>query len=267
MDTDRMALVDPPAVPAEVRPYLAELVRRAHKTCGPRLRSAFAVGSIALADYRHGRSDIDVILVVDPSLPGSALRELAEVLAHPALPCPAAGLELVVYDATFAAQPSAAAGYLLDLNTGPLLSNRAGFDPTQSPDFWYVIDRSIAYQSGCLLYGSPVRQVLAPPAPRDLFAALLASVREHATGAGHLSDNQVLNGCRSVAFCRTGRWLAKSAAAQLIMESEADFRVLIEAALRSFQRPRTAALTLPTADVQTFLAWVRGQVEKAATER
>ncbi len=97
------------AVPAEVRPYLTDLVRRAHQTCGARLRSAFAVGSIALADYRHGRSDIDVILVVDPSLPGSAIHELAEVLAHPALPCPAAGLELVVYDATFAARPSSAA--------------------------------------------------------------------------------------------------------------------------------------------------------------
>ncbi|MFI9402121.1 aminoglycoside adenylyltransferase domain-containing protein [Nocardia sp. NPDC052316] len=262
-----MALVDPAAVPAEVRPYLTDLVRRAHQTCGARLRSAFAVGSIALADYRHGRSDIDVILVVDPSLPGSAIHELAEVLAHPALPCPAAGLELVVYDATFAARPSAAAGYLLDLNTGPLLSNRASFDPARSSAFWYVIDRSIAYQSGCLLYGSQVRQVLAPPAPRDLFAALLASVREHATGKGHLSDNQVLNGCRSVAFCRTGRWLAKSEAAQLIMAAEADFQVLIDAALRSFQRPRTAAVPLPAADVQTFLTWVRGEVEKAVTER
>jgi hypothetical protein len=195
------------------------------------------------------------------------VRELAEALTHRALPCPADGLELVVYDSSFALRPSGEAGYLLDLNTGPLLPNRASFDPARSPAFWYVIDRSIAHQAECLLFGSPVRKVIATPSPRDLLAAILASVREHTTGEGHLTDNQVLNGCRSVTFCRTGRWMSKSKAAHLIMGSEQDFRVLIEAALRSFELPRTAAHTLPTADVQTFSTWVRERVEEAAAHR
>ncbi|MER7449498.1 hypothetical protein ABTW96_04345 [Nocardia beijingensis] len=168
------------------------------------------MGSVALADYRHGRSDVDVVIVVDPSLPAQALRDLAESLAHPALPCPAAGLELVVYGADFVAAPSDAAGYLMDLNTGPMLPNRVSFDPAESSAFWYVIDRSIAHQTGRLLYGTPVRQIMAAPSRRDVHAALLASVREHAGGAGHLGDNRVLNGCRAVAFCRTGRWSANA---------------------------------------------------------
>ncbi|WP_406275690.1 DUF4111 domain-containing protein [Nocardia sp. NBC_00881] len=259
-------LVDPQSLPAELRPYLADLVQRTRAVCGPHLVSVFAVGSIALEDYRHRRSDIDVTVVADPALPGQAVRTLAESLAHPALPCPAAGLELVVYDSDFVVRPSDEAGYLLDLNTGPLLSNRASFDSTESPAFWYVIDRSIAHQTGRLLYGSPVRQVIAPPIRRDLFAAILASVREHTNGEGHLTDNQVLNGCRSVAFCRTGRWLAKRKAAQMIAMSENDFQPLIETGLRSFQRPRTAALPLPTADVRRFLLWVRERVEETAAE-
>ncbi|GAA5107290.1 aminoglycoside adenylyltransferase domain-containing protein [Nocardia iowensis] len=257
-------LVDPQSLPIELRPYLEDLVQRARAGCGSHLVSVFAVGSIALGDYRHGRSDVDVTVVVDPAVPAQVVRELAVTLAHPTLHCPAAGLELVVYDADFVARPSDRAGYLLDLNTGALLPNRASFDSTRSPAFWYVIDRSIAHQTGRLLHGAPVRQVIAPPTRRDLFAAILTSVREHTDGAGHLADNQVLNGCRSVAYCRTGSWLAKRRAAQLIATSEADFQPLIDSALRSFERPRSAALALPTADVQSFMAWVRERVEEAA---
>ncbi|WP_174188323.1 nucleotidyltransferase domain-containing protein [Nocardia barduliensis] len=258
------ALVDPRSLPEEVRPYLEGLVCHARDVCGSDLVSVFAVGSIALGDYRHGRSDVDVAIVVDPILPAQALRDLAVALAHPTLLCPAAGLELVVYDAEFVARPSSAAGYLLDLNTGPMLPYRASFDPAESPAFWYVLDRSIAHQTGRLLYGTPVRQVIAAPARRDLFAAILASVREHADGVGHLADNQVLNGCRSVAFCRTGRWFAKRAAARMIADSENDFRPVVDMALRSFQRARSAALPLPSSDVRDFLAWVGDRVDEAA---
>ncbi|MGK8486304.1 aminoglycoside adenylyltransferase domain-containing protein [Nocardia asiatica] len=257
------APVDPRSLPEEVRPYLDGLVRRARAVCGAHLVSVFAVGSLALGDYRPGRSDVDVTVVVDPMLPAQALRDLAVALAHPTLLCPAAGLELVVYDAEFVVRPSGAAGYLLDLNTGPMLPNRASFDPAESPAFWYVLDRSIAHQAGLLLYGTPVRQVIAAPAPRDLFAAILASVREHAGGVRHLADNQVLNGCRSVAFCRTGRWLAKREAAQMIADSEQDFRPVIEMALRSFQRPRSAALPLHHSEVRDFLGWVGERVDEA----
>ncbi|MCP2288211.1 aminoglycoside adenylyltransferase domain-containing protein [Nocardia amikacinitolerans] len=261
------ALVDPESLPVEVRPYLEAVVRRTRAVCGSHLVSVFAVGSLALADYRHGRSDVDVTVVVGPALPRRSVREMVEVLAHPTLPCPAVGLELVMYDAEFAKRPSVAAGYLLNLNTGPLLPSRADFDPKLSPAFWYVIDRSIAHQSGRLLYGSPVRQVVAAPRDRDLYAAILASVRAHADGAGHLSDNRVLNGCRSVAFCRTGRWLAKQQAARLIARTEEAFRPLIEDALRSFQRPRSAAIPLPAADVRTFLSWVADRIETEAIAR
>ncbi|WP_432251329.1 aminoglycoside adenylyltransferase domain-containing protein [Streptomyces sp. HNM1019] len=255
---------DPPSLPTELRPYLEELVRRTRAVCGPQLVSVLAVGSLALGDYRHGRSDVDVTVVVEPSLLGSALHDLARVLAHPQLSCPAAGLELVVYGADFAIRPSGAAGYLLDLNTGPLLPDRADFDAARSPAFWYAIDRSVAHQTGLTLFGRPAREVVAAPGRPELLAAIGASVREHGDGEGHLADNRVLNGCRSVVFCRTGRWLAKRAAAREVALTEGEFRPLIEAAERSFERPRPSALPLPTTDVRAFLSWVRAQVERTA---
>lgn len=257
-------LTDPRSVPAELRPYLQEVVHRTHAVCGSHLVSVIAVGSVALDDYRHGRSDTDLTVVVDADLPGQALSDLAAALAHPALPCPAAGLELVVYDEDFAARPSGDAGYLLDLNTGPLLPDRISFDPTQSPAFWYVIDRSVAHQAGRVLYGSAARAVIAAPARADLLTAIRASVREHSGGEGHLADNRVLNGCRSVHFCRTGRWQAKRRAAEAVAASEERFRPLLEAALRSYARPRAAATALPTTEVQAFLAWVAERVDETA---
>ncbi|MFJ1454909.1 aminoglycoside adenylyltransferase domain-containing protein [Nocardia sp. N2S4-5] len=252
-------LTEPQSLPAELRTYLAELVRRTHDVCGQRLVSVFAVGSVALGDYRHGRSDVDVTVIAEPALSEEALRELANALA--ALDCPAAGLELVLYDSDFAARPSGAAGFRLNLNCGPLLPYRADLDPSGAPAFWFVIDRAIARQSGRLLYGRPVDQALAAPSHSAQLAAVRASVRAHAQDEGHLADNQVLNGCRAVVFCRTGRWFAKSEAAQRLAESDPAVRPLVDEALRSFRRPRTAALPLPPAEVRRFLSWVREYVD------
>ncbi|WP_435279741.1 aminoglycoside adenylyltransferase domain-containing protein [Streptomyces sp. 1222.5] len=252
------------SVPTEVRPYLTELVRRTRAVCGPQLTAVIAVGSLALGDYRHGRSDIDLTVVVEGPPPPAVLRELGDALDHRRLPCPAAGLELVVYAADFALVPSGEAGYLLDLNTGAQLPGRAAFDTAGAPSFWYVIDRSVAHQDGITLYGPPASEVIAAPRPADLYTAIRDSVREHGDGEGHLADNRVLNGCRSVVYCRTGRWLAKRDAAVQVAAAEEDFRPLIEAAVRSFERPRAAALSLPAPQVRAFLAWVRARVDAAA---
>lgn len=254
----------PAPLPPELESYLSELVHRTRAVCGTHLVSVLAVGSVALGDYRHGRSDVDVTLVVDPSLPRTALPELAAALAHPALPCPAAGLELTVYDADFAGRPSAEAGYLLDLNTGPELPGKVSFDASESPAFWYVLDRSVAARAGRSLHGRPAREAVAEPERRAVLGALVTSVREHADGDGHLADNRVLNGCRSVVFCRTGHWSAKREAGRAVAGSEPAFRPLIDEALSSFDRPRRAARPLPPEAVHDFLTWAADRVAAAA---
>jgi hypothetical protein len=252
-------------LPSQVRPYLEKLLQRTRSVCGSRLVSVFAVGSLALGDYRHGRSDVDVTVVVAPETPSPVLRELAGALVHPLLPCPAAGLELVVYGADFAGRPAGEAGYLLDLNTGPMLPDKADFDASGAPAFWYVIDRSVARQAALPLFGRPAREVLAELGPRALLDAISASVREHLDGDGHLADNRVLNGCRAAVFCRTGRWRAKREAAAEVAAGEREFAPLVEAAVRSFERPRASSVPLPADEVRHFLDWVRGRVEATRT--
>lgn len=252
------------SLPPQLRPYLAELVRRTRDVCGDGLVSVHAVGSVALGDYRHGRSDADVAVVVQPGQPAGVLRELAAVLAHPRLPCPAAGLELVVYAADFAARPSGDAGYLLDLNTGPLLPDKADTDASRAPAFWYVIDRSVARQAGVALSGPPAETVFAAPGRGVLLEAVAASVREHSDGEGHLADNRVLNGCRAVVFARTGRWRAKRAAAAEVVAAEPQFASLVQAAVDSFEQPRGSAVPLQARQVRHFLDWVSERVGEAA---
>ncbi|NBM16252.1 aminoglycoside adenylyltransferase domain-containing protein [Streptomyces sp. GC420] len=256
-----------PSFPEEPARYLAELARRVEAVCGAGLVTVSAVGSVALGDYRPGRSDLDVLVVVDERVPGSRVRELPGELRHPGLFCPAAGLELVVYSSEFAAVPSARAGYLLDLNTGSMLPERTSFDPAGSAAFWYVIDRSVAHQSGLRLLGRDPREVVAAPSRQDLLDAVAASLEEHAAGAGHLQDNRVLNACRSLTYLRTRRWVSKPAAAAAVLPSAGAFAPLVSAAVRSHAGPRRSAAELPAAEVRAFLNGVREQVEGEQGER
>ena len=82
---------------AEVERYLAELVEAARETLGDNLMGAYAAGSIAMGAYQPGRSDVDVALVCEDAVDLSDKQALVARLRHEALPCPARGLELVLY--------------------------------------------------------------------------------------------------------------------------------------------------------------------------
>ncbi len=57
----------------------------------------YAAGSLALDAYQHGRSDIDIAIVCADALALPVKQTIVGALRHEALPCPARGLELVVY--------------------------------------------------------------------------------------------------------------------------------------------------------------------------
>src|SRR5690242_16816142 len=140
-----------------VRDYLSELVDRARAVLGDNLVGAYAAGSLGLGAYQPGRSDVDVALVVARPVPEPAKRVLVARLRHEALPCPARGLELVVYRREVAASGNPDPGFEVELNTGASMPFRATYDPTDRPAadgrFWYALDRSILRQSGLALLG------------------------------------------------------------------------------------------------------------------
>ena len=208
-------------VPSEVSDYLGAVTTRVRDVFGDHVVGVYTTGSLALGGYRPGRSDIDLMAVVDGSPSLDRRRQLVRQLDHHELACPASGLEFVVYPLTTVERPTVAAGYLLNLNTGPALPPVTSFDPGDGAAFWYPIDRAITQQSGASLYGSPAEQLFAKLPFDDLLGVVIASVAAHRDlKETDLLDNAVLNGCRALSFARDRRWYAKVEAAERIEGSE-----------------------------------------------
>lgn len=211
-----------------VESYLADLVGVAEQVVGADLVGAYGAGSIGLGAFTPGRSDIDVALVCAERLPLDRRRRLVAALRHDALPCPARGLELVVYRRAVAASGTPEPGFECELNDGARMAFRATYDPADRPRsdglFWYGLDRSILAQHGRTLVGPPAGEVFADLRPDDLRELLATALRwwmalptpsgdQPAPGA----DDAVLGACRSLVRYRDGIWLAKTDAGRRLV--------------------------------------------------
>jgi hypothetical protein len=241
-------------VPDEVSRYLDAVTARVRDVLGDHVVGVYTTGSLALADYRPGRSDIDLMAVVDGSPDVDLRRQLAGNLDHHELACPASGLEFVLYPLTTVERATLAAGYLLNLNTGPALPPVTSFDPGDEPAFWYPIDRAITHQSGESLYGPPAAEPFAALPFDDLLRVVIASVAAHSDPQeAHLLDNAVLNGCRALSFAHDRRWYAKVDAAERTLPNAGEFAPSVAAAIVSFSSGRQEAAALDRDTVRAFL--------------
>ena len=195
----------------EVERYLEELVARSRRLLGERLVGAYTGGSYALGAYEQGRSDLDVALVVRERLDPDEKDALVGALRHESLPCPARGLELVVYASEAAASPAVAADFELNLNTGAGMTFRADVEPDPAEAHWFAIDRALLHAHGVVLAGPPPAEVFAG-IPRALLLPVLAdAIRWHAEGDGE-PDDTVLNAARALRYAETDTWASKPAA-------------------------------------------------------
>ena len=189
-----------PVTPA-LRDYLDRLVAR----LGDRVVGAYAVGSLALGAYEPGRSDVDVLAVVDSRLTAGELLAIAERCSHRALPCPARKLELVVIGAA-----EARAGrpdWQLNLNTGEGIDDHVGLDPAAEPRHWFVLDLALAHEHGIALSGAPARELVAAPGRAVVEEAQAAAVAWYARNEP--GSAAVLAACRAWHWQETGRFVAK----------------------------------------------------------
>lgn len=224
----------PPAgrrlVDAPVESYLAAVVDTARTVLGADLVGAYAAGSLALDAYQPGRSDVDVALVCRYPLDGPRKRALVSRLVHESLPCPARGLELVVYRQEIAHRGSPEPGFELELNSGPRMSFRATYSPVDRPPsdglFWYALDRSILRQSGRTLMGPPANETFAAISRAELRRLLMDALtwwlarpapsdEEPAPGA----DDAVLGACRALVRMRCGVWMDKVGSGRCLLDA------------------------------------------------
>lgn len=215
---------------SDLQRYLDDLVSAARGVLGADLVGAYAAGSVGLGAYQAGRSDVDVALVSAGPLTEAAKRALVARLRHEALPCPARGLELVVYRRPVAASGTPEPGFEVELNSGSGMPFRCTLDPADRPAadgrFWYGLDRSILHQSGLPLLGPPAGETFADLTPADLRHLLIEALSwwlalptppddQPAPG----TEDAVLGACRSLVRHRDGVWLAKVAAGQRLIDA------------------------------------------------
>ncbi len=229
----------------DVERYLDALTTAAHDVLGTDLVGAYAAGSLALGAFDPARSDIDVALVCRDPLDTLTKGSLIARLRHNALPCPARGLELVVYALAVAQSGTAEPGFELELNDGPSMGFRQTLDPADRPPadgtFWYGLDRSILHQSGRALSGPPAAETFADLAPDDLRQLLIESLRWWMTlprDSG--ADDAVLGACRALVRHRYGVWLSKIDAAHRLLEADFEQGSTIEQAIAARSDRRRA---------------------------
>ena len=192
------------------RAYLEEIVARLHGVLGRKLVGAYVGGSWALGGYEAPRSDLDVAVVVSSALEDEDADRIAASVRHEALPCPARGLELVVYTQERAASGTIEPGFELNLNTGAGLAFRADRVPQPGERHWFAVDRSVLAGHGVALFGPPAADVFHAPQPRELRLVLADVLRWYEREAPE-SEDAILNAGRSRRFAGDGVWLPKPA--------------------------------------------------------
>jgi hypothetical protein len=192
------------------RAYLEELTSRLRAILGPDLVGVYAGGSWALGGYEPGRSDLDLAVVIRKALTDDLADGVVGALRHEALPCPARGLELVVYTAGAAGAATTEPGFELNLNTGADMTFRAEREPTPGERHWFAIDRSVLAGHGVALFGPHASDVFAAAQQHELRPVLAEVLRWYARGSPD-SEDAVLNAGRSLRFAREGIWLPKPA--------------------------------------------------------
>jgi hypothetical protein len=251
------------AAPRVVREYVAAVADRVTAVFGADLVGVYTTGSLALGDFRLGRSDVDLMAVVDPPDDRGRYLDLAAGLDHSRLPCPAAGLEFVLYPRAIITAPTTDAGYLLNLNTGPELPPVMSLDSVSGPAFWFVIDRAVTFQSGEAVHGPSPRELFDPPPWDRLLPVVLAAVEAQRPAATDLLDNVVLNACRALRFTEDRHWYSKLEAGRRTAATPDSFTPLIRAAMAAHGQGRGAGAKLPISTVGGFVDHVADALRRA----
>jgi len=161
----------------------------------------------------------------------AARRDAVERVRHEAFPCPARGLELVLYSAAAVAVPTPEPAFELNLNTGREMATRIDFLPDRSEQHWFALDRAILAAHGVPLAGAPDTRAFAP-LPRTLVLALLAESLRWYLRESAPADDAVLNACLALRYREDGTLTSKPSAVAWAI-ANVDDPALVESAVQA----------------------------------
>lgn len=186
--------------------YAGRVAEEVRAVFGDRVNGVWLIGSLAHGGFGP-TSDVDIQAAVDRPT-RDEIQALVARIRHPILPCPAAGLEFVLYHVDVLAAPTPPLRWSLNLNGGPSREEKVSTDPASESWHWFLLDLAIGRQTARTLYGEDIRNVVGPISQADQRAAIAESAawhRRHPEG----SLNQAANAARGLRFLRTGQWESK----------------------------------------------------------
>jgi hypothetical protein len=193
----------------DVERYVDEVAAAVDAVFGDRTVGVWLLGSLAYGGFGSG-SDVDIQAAVQEPADGD-VTALVERIHPGVLPCPAAGLEFVLYDAAELAVPTPPLRWVLNLNGGPAREEKVSTDPDSESWHWFLLDLAIGRETARTLRGLDLAAVAGPISREAQVAAIAESVRWHAANDDG-GANQVANAARGLRFLRTGQWGSKPAA-------------------------------------------------------
>lgn len=207
---------------------------------GPGLRSVILSGSLAAGGFRPGRSDIDLVAVVDGGL-DDARAAAIERMVRDAEVGSAAGIDLHVVTTEVAGVPTEAPP--LELRAGRYDLPPAGFEVERrlpaDPDL--PAELSMARAHGRSLRGAEPRVVLGP-VPDEW---VVSRGRHWLTAWQSLTDDtenaafMVLTACRMWHFAAEHEYCSKARAAEWALDRDPSLAVVRQALLRYEREPST----------------------------
>jgi len=213
-----------------MRPALAaaeRLVAASVETIGAPVRSVILHGSLAAGGFVAGRSDIDLLIVIDGPLTTGEIAVL-ETVVRDADVGDASGIDLHVVAAAVAARPAPAPP--TELHIGRY---SAGFELTahRSADPDLPVELSMARADGRSLCGADPSEVIGP-VPAEwvrvrgrYWLTTWQSLTDDAQSAAHM----VLTACRIWRFAVEGVHASKTGAAQWALDRDPSLTVIRQA--------------------------------------
>ncbi|MCZ6745778.1 MAG: hypothetical protein O7F11_08310 [Acidobacteria bacterium] len=247
-------------LPGLVRAYAGLVTEAIAQTLGKNLMGVVTTGSLALDDFTPERSDIDLIAVCRRPLSPAERRDLPARIDDEVLPCPATGLDLIVFTRQQVSCLPRPMSFELAVTTGA----RWGLDVVSAAmDEEMLLDLEIARRHGRALHGpEPVALLKEVPAERLRVALLVALTwqRDHLFNPRHdpRGTEGVLAACRALHWLDNGNLVAKTVAGRRLAQAPGYGPLAGAALARRTGRMRTA---LRGREVRELLADVIPKLE------
>lgn len=238
--------------PDEVLDYRRQVTETLNRILGAALLAVYVGGSAGLGNFRISVSDLDIFAFVAEPLTEAQKHQITEALKHESLPCPAYGLDFIVYRRDQVQPVPRTPIYEMSLATGENWVDEIDLGGEYPGG---LIDLAMLRERGIQEFGPPPGDFIHPVDREWLNEELLESLEWH---KHHVHDrfhdptgaNAVLNACRALRYFAEGELACKSGGGEWAQREFPGYEVVAQAlAMREGDRPQP----LNHEDVLTFL--------------